>query len=163
MRSSFPGDRLKNLAKHATIHHAPTVLLTLLNKLLSSAIAFYQRAIAEDSSWVRQAQGKIAILPAAIVQPSGRATRLWCLVRSLNHPENGGSGSGLVEISIAELCGWLRRSERTVWRYLQAALSKGYLHSYHCEYGQLRIEYRGLKSLCKHLGLSHLDQEAVWA
>lgn len=97
-----------------------------------------------------------AILPAAIVQPASRAARLWCLVRSLDHPENGGTGSGLVEISLAELGRWLNRSERSIWRYLKDALTKGYLRSCRCEYGQLRIEYRGLKSLCKVLGLQHL-------
>lgn len=99
---------------------------------------------------------KIAILPAAIVQPASRAARLWCLVRSLDHPENGGTGGGLVEISIDELCKGLNRSERSVWRYLRDSLAKGYLHSCHCEYGQLRIAYRGLKSLCKLLGLAHM-------
>ena len=105
---------------------------------------------------------KIAILPAAVVQVASRAARLWCLVRSLNHPDNGGTGSGLVEISLDELCRWLNRCERSVWRYLKDALSKGYLHSCHCEYGQLRIEYRGLKSLCKHLGLSHMGAIGVF-
>lgn len=99
---------------------------------------------------------KIAILPAAIVQTASRAARLWCLVRSLDHPDNGGTGSGLVRISLAELGQWLNRSERSVWRYISEALAKKYIHSCVCEYGQLRIEYRGLKSLAKHLGLKVL-------
>lgn len=95
-------------------------------------------------------------MPAGIVQVASRAARLWCVIRSIDHPDNGGTGSGLVEISLAELCRWLNRSERSVWRYLKDAIAKKYLHSCHCEYGQLRIEYRGLKSLCKILGLAHM-------
>lgn len=78
------------------------------------------------------------------------------MVRSLDHPDNGGTGSGIVRISIYELCRWLNRSERSIWRYIQDALSKKYLHSCHCENGELTIEYRGLRSLCKLLGLPHL-------
>lgn len=105
---------------------------------------------------------QVAILPAAVVQPASRAARLWCLVRSLDHPDNGGTGSGLVNISLDELGQWLNRSERSVWRYINDALSKGYLHSCHCKHGQLRIEYRGLRSLCKHLNLSHLGAIGVF-
>lgn len=101
-------------------------------------------------------QPMLAILPAAIVQVASRAARLWCLVRSLDHPVNGGFGSGFVRTSIDELCQWLNRSERSVWRYLKDALSKKFLHSCHCENGQLQIEYRGLKSLCRLLGLESL-------
>lgn len=99
---------------------------------------------------------KIAILPAAIVQPASRAARLWCLVRSIDHPDNGGTGGGLVEISIVELGQWLNRSERSVWRYIKEAIAKKYIHGYRCEYGRLWIEYRGLKSLAKHLGMKVL-------
>lgn len=99
---------------------------------------------------------KVAILPAGIVQPASRAARLWCVIRSIDHPDNGGSGGGLVRISMAELCHWLNRSERSCWRYIKDAIAKKYLHSCHCEYGRLRIEYRGLKSLCKLLGLAHM-------
>ncbi len=116
----------------------------------------------ESSQPFNFGSGWVGILPAAIVQAASRAARLWCVVRSLDHPENQGTGSGLVEISIAELCQWLNRAERSVWRYLKDAINKGYLHSYHCEYGQLRIEYRGLKSLCKHLGLSHMGAIGVF-
>jgi len=98
----------------------------------------------------------VAILPASIVQIASRAARLWIVVRSLDHPLNGGNGSGLVRISIDELCQWLNRSERSIWRYLKDALSKKFLHSCHCENGQLQIEYRGLKSLCRLLGLDGL-------
>jgi hypothetical protein len=98
----------------------------------------------------------VAILPATIVQQASRAARLWCVVRSLDNPINGGNGSGLVEVSIAELCKWLNRSERSVWRYLKEALAKGYLHSCHCENGELKIEYRGLRPLARHLGLKGL-------
>lgn len=98
----------------------------------------------------------VAILPGSIVQVASRAARLWVVVRSLDHPVNGGNGSGFVRISIAELCQWLNRSERSVWRYLKDALSKKFLHSCHCENGQLQIEYRGLKSLCRLLGLDGL-------
>jgi hypothetical protein len=95
----------------------------------------------------------VAILPASIVQHASRAARLWVLVRSLDHPDNGGTGSGYVEVSIAELCKWLKRSERSVWRYLREARSKGYLHRCECENGFLKIEYVGLRRLAKHLGL----------
>ncbi len=150
------------------------MLLKLLNLELSLAIALCQRAMAKDllscgadipdesSQPFNFGSGWVGILPAGIVQPASRAARLWCVVRSLNHPENSGTGSGLVEISITELCQWLNRSERSVWRYLKDAVAKGYLHNYHCEYGQLRIEYRGLKSLCKHLGLSHMGAIGVF-
>ena len=97
-----------------------------------------------------------AILPAAIVQSASRAARLWVLVRSLDHPDNGGTGSGYIEVSIAELCKWLNRSERSVWRYLREARAKGYLHRCECEYGLLKIEYVGLRRLAKHLGLDGL-------
>jgi len=97
-----------------------------------------------------------AILPAAIVQSASRAARLWVLVRSLDHPDNGGTGSGYVEVSIAELCKYLNRSERSVWRYLREARSKGFLHRCDCEYGLLKIEYVGLSRLAKHLGLESL-------
>jgi DNA-binding Lrp family transcriptional regulator len=97
-----------------------------------------------------------AILPAAIVQPASRAARLWMLVRALDHPDNGGTGSGYVEVSVAELCKWLNRSERSVWRYIKEAKAKGYLYRCECEYGFLKIEYVGLRRLAKHLGLSGL-------
>lgn len=160
------------------------MLLLSLKIKLSLAIALYHRVMAEDLlSWCRRAASKlakdreclkrelyneklgesqVAILPAAIVQHAGRAARLWCLVRSLDHPDNWGTGSGLVRISIAELCQWLNRSERSVWRYLKDSLDKGYLYSCHCEHGELTIEYRGLKSLCKHLGLSHLGAIGIF-
>lgn len=93
----------------------------------------------------------LAILPANFVQPAGRAARLWCLVRSLDNPINGGDGSGLVRISIAELCRWLNRSERSVWRYLKDAEAKGYVYPCRWEDGKLIIEYVGLKNLAKHL------------
>jgi DNA-binding Lrp family transcriptional regulator len=104
----------------------------------------------------------VAILPAAIVQQASRAARLWCVVRSLDNPVNDGNGSGLVEIEMSELCRWLNRSERSVWRYIKEALSKGYLHNYRCEYGRLWIEYRGLRSLAKHLGLQGLGSIGIF-
>ncbi len=104
----------------------------------------------------------VAILPAAIVQQASRAARLWCVVRSLDNPVNDGNGSGMVEIEMSELCRWLNRSERSTWRYLKEALSKGYLHSYRCEYGRLWIEYRGLRSLAKHLGLQGLGAIGIF-
>jgi hypothetical protein len=104
----------------------------------------------------------VAILPAAIVQHASRAARLWCVVRSLDNPLNGGDGSGLVKISITELCQWLKRSERSIWRYIKEALNKKYLHSCRCEYGELWIEYRGLRSLAKHLGLEGLGAIGIF-
>ncbi len=94
-----------------------------------------------------------AILPSSIVSLSSRAARVWCVARSLNHPDNGATGSGLVKISMADFCYYLRRSPRSVWRYMKDALSKGYF--YKCEFseGIFTIEYRGLKSLTRHLGL----------
>jgi hypothetical protein len=97
-----------------------------------------------------------AILPASIVQFASRAARVWCVVRSLDHPDNGGNGSGLVRISLNELSIWVNRSDRSVWRYLKEALNKKYFHSCHCENGELTIEYRGLRSLCKLLALPHM-------
>jgi hypothetical protein len=95
----------------------------------------------------------VAILPAAIVQPASRAARLWCLVRSLDHPINGGNGSGCYRITLQELCQRLNRSERSIWRYLKEAEVKGYIYPYHWDGNQLVIEYVGLKNLSKHLGL----------
>lgn len=140
------------------------MLISLISLQFSATTAMLHLAVVagilRDSGAQHQqvpgAREKIAILPAAIVQPASRAARLWCLVRSIDHPDNGGTGGGLVEISIAEVCHWLNRSERSVWRYLKEAIAKNYLRSCHCEYGQLRIEYRGLKSLCKVLGLQHM-------
>jgi len=99
---------------------------------------------------------KSAILPALVTQPASRAARVWCVVRSLDNPINGGTGSGLVKISLTELSFWLQRSDRSTWRYLREALNEKYFHSCHCENGQLRIEYRGLKPLAKLLGLESL-------
>ena len=104
----------------------------------------------------QKSDGPTAILPAAIVQPASRAARLWMLVRALDHPDNGGTGSGYVEVSMTELCKWLKRSERSVWRYIKEAKAKGYLYRCECEYGFLKIEYVGLRRLAKHLGLSGL-------
>ncbi len=121
-----------------------------MNLELGNGIAHYLNRLDKFGS------EPVAILPAAIVQHASRAARLWVVVRSLDNPANDGTGSGLIELSIADLCHWLQRSERSLWRYIKEALAKGYLYSCHCEYGQLRIEYRGLRSLAKHLGLESL-------
>lgn len=104
----------------------------------------------------------LAILPAAIVQPASRAARLWCLVRSLDHPLNGGNGSGIHKITLQELCQHLNRSERSIWRYLKEAETKGYIHPYRWEGDQLVIEYLGLKNLAKHLGLKIMGAIGVF-
>ena len=107
----------------------------------------------------------IAILPANIVSPASRAAKIWCVVRSIDHPDNGGTGCGLVKISMKDLCYYLRRSERSVWRYIKEAQPKdevknpkGKGYFYRCEFsgGIFTIEYRGLKSLTRHLGLESI-------
>jgi hypothetical protein len=95
----------------------------------------------------------LAILPAAIVQAASRAARLWCLVRSLDNPINGGTGTGIYRITLRELCQRLKRSERSIWRYLKDAETKGYIYPYRWDGDQLVIEYVGLKNLARHLGL----------
>jgi hypothetical protein len=105
---------------------------------------------------------QLAILPAAIVQPASRAARLWCLVRSLDHPINGGNGSGCHRITLQELCQRLNRSERSIWRYLKEAESKGYIYPYHWDGNRLVIEYVSLKNLSKHLGLKMMGAIGVF-
>jgi hypothetical protein len=54
---------------------------------------------------------------------------LFIRIFSHSHPDNGGTGSGLVEVSIAELWEGLNRAERSVWRGLKASINKDFLHS----------------------------------
>ena len=98
----------------------------------------------------------VAILPAKFVQPAGRAARLWILARSLDHPCNGGSGAGLIRLSLVEVGRYLNRSERSIWRYIKEALAKGYLYRADVHEGIITIEYRGIRQLAEHLGLEKI-------
>ncbi len=82
--------------------------------------------------------------------------KIWCVARSLDNPANGGTGGGLIRISLAELGQWLQRSERSVWRYLRCAKSLGFFYRAECVNGQLTLEYAGLKRLAKKFGLKDL-------
>jgi hypothetical protein len=97
-----------------------------------------------------------AILPAAIVQRASRAARVWCVVRSLDHPDNGGTGCGLVRITLEKLGEYLKRSPRSVWRYVREAKAKGFFRRCDFAAGEFEIEYTGLKPLAKLLGLPGL-------
>jgi hypothetical protein len=55
-----------------------------------------------------------------------------------------------------DLCYYLRRSERSVWRHIKDAKAKGYFFRADYSDGIFTIEYRGLKSLAKHLGLTSI-------
>jgi len=98
----------------------------------------------------------IAILPAGLVQVAPGAAKLWCVARSLDHPENRGNGCGIVGATLEEFSNWLGRSTRTVWRYLQEALKMGFIHRHWWEGDRLKIEYVGLKPLCKKWGLKSI-------
>lgn len=95
----------------------------------------------------------IAILPAGLVKVASGAAKLWCVARSLDHPDNRGNGCGIVSLTLDELAGWLGRSTRTVWRYLQEALKAGFIHRHWWKDDRLYIEYVGLKPLAKRWGL----------
>jgi hypothetical protein len=98
----------------------------------------------------------VAIIPAKFVQPASRAARLWILARSLDHPCNGGGGSGLIQLSLTQIGEYLKRSERSTWRYIKEALAKGYLHRADCRDGIATIEYVGIRQLARHLGLEKI-------
>jgi hypothetical protein len=103
---------------------------------------------------------RIGILPASIVHPSPLAAAAWVVARSIDHIDNGGTGAGVIRIDIKDFCYYLRRTQRSVWRYVRQAVKDGYFYS--CEYknGFFRIAYRGLKSLSKHLGLTSIGSIA---
>lgn len=97
-----------------------------------------------------------AILPVGFVQVASRAARLWAYVRSVDHPENGGWGTGVVEILFSELQRALNRSERSVYRYLADAKSKGFIHSYRVRHDWVRVRYCSLERIASRLGLERL-------
>jgi len=97
-----------------------------------------------------------AILPAGIVQRASRAARIWCVVRSTDHPDNGGTGCGLVKITLDKLAEYLKRSPRSVWRYISEAKAHGFFRRCDFAAGEFEIEYTGLKPLAKLLGLKSL-------
>lgn len=95
----------------------------------------------------------IGILPVEFVQPASRAARLWCLVRSHDHPDNGGQGSGLLSIDMCELIVCLNRSGRSVYRYLKAAKQQGFLHWYRVEGERVTLKYCSLERVARRLEL----------
>ena len=95
----------------------------------------------------------VAILPAEFVQASAQAARLWCVARSLDHPDNRMDGCGITRTSLNELAEWLQRSTRTVWRYLQEAKKLGFIHRHWWVGDKLNIEYCSMKRIAKKLGL----------
>lgn len=97
-----------------------------------------------------------AILPVNFVQVASRAARLWAFVRSIDNPINGGQGVGKVEILFSELAAGLNRSERSVFRYLSDALSKGFIHSYRVRRGWVKIRYCSLARIASRLGLERI-------
>jgi hypothetical protein len=97
-----------------------------------------------------------AILPAALVCMDSRAVRIWTLCRSLDHPINGGEGEGKIKISLKELCYWLRRTERSVWRYVKAAVSKEFFHSCKFTDGVFTVKYASFRRLAKQFKLPSL-------
>jgi hypothetical protein len=98
----------------------------------------------------------VAILPAGLVQVAPGAAKLWCVARSLDHPDNGGNGCGIIGATLEEFANWLKRSTRTVWRYLQEAERKGFIHRHWWDEDRLMIEYVGLKPLAKKWGLQSI-------
>jgi hypothetical protein len=98
----------------------------------------------------------LAILPAEFVQVAPGSARLWCLVRSLDHPDNGKGGCGILAAALDELANWLNRSTRTVWRYLSEALRQGFIRRHWWEGDRLFIEYAGIKAIAKKLGLKSI-------
>lgn len=98
----------------------------------------------------------IGILPVEFVQPASRAARLWCLVRSLDHPDNGGQGSGLLSIDMCDLIVGLGRSGRSCYRYLKAAKDKGFIHWYRVTGETVTLKYCSLERIAKRLELKTL-------
>lgn len=80
----------------------------------------------------------------------------------MDHPENGGEGVGKVEVLFSELETALNRSERSVWRYLKDALTKGFIHSYRVRFGWVRIRYCSLNRIASRLGLEALGPIACF-
>lgn len=98
-----------------------------------------------------------AILPAKFVEGNSRAARIWALVRSIDHPDNGGRGTGRVVISLLEIASWLRRSERSANRYIKAALGAKFFHSVSRRPdGLLVIRYVALKKVARSLELESI-------
>jgi len=127
-------------------------VLSPLAKLLKSTPQLMEHFMRRE----RFGDELIAILPAGLVQVAPGAAKLWCVARSLDHPENRGNGCGIVGATLEEFSNWLNRSTRTVWRYLQEALKMGFIHRHWWEGDRLKIEYVGLKPLCKKWGLKSI-------
>lgn len=81
-------------------------------------------------------------------------------MRSIDHPVNGGWGLGKVELLFSELEEGLRRSERSVYRYLKDALTKGFIHSYRVRCGVVKIRYCSLERVASRLGLERIGAVA---
>lgn len=95
----------------------------------------------------------IGILPVEFVQPASRAARLWCYARSLDHPDNGGQGSGLISFSMCDLIVTLNRSGRSCYRYLKAAKQQGFIYWYRVEGETITLKYCSLERIAKRLEL----------
>lgn len=108
---------------------------------------------------VMQEEASIAttgILPVEFVQPASRAAKLWCYARSLDHPDNGGMGSGLISFELCDLIIALNRSGRSCYRYLKAAKDKGFIHWYRVEGERITLKYCSLERVAKKLELKTL-------
>ncbi len=78
-------------------------------------------------------------------------------MRSLDHPDNGGRGTGKVSITLLEIASWLRRSERSANRYIKAALGAKFFHSVSRRGdGLLEIRYVALKKVARELQLESI-------
>lgn len=95
----------------------------------------------------------ICIIPAKFVQSHSRAARVWSVVRSIDHPDNHGTGCGKIKIHIGDLAAILNRSIRSAYRYIKAGLSSKFLHSCHNSNGELTIHYASLTRIAKQLEL----------
>lgn len=99
------------------------------------------------------ASTSVGILPVEFVQSASRAARLWCFARSLDHPDNGGQGSGLISFDLCDLIVGLNRSGRSCYRYLKAALAQGFIYWYRVNNEKITLKYKSLEKVARLLEL----------